>query len=209
MSLLGIYRVNVFRRFMSIFDTTNTKEFYPKSLYSISALLLFVRLSQILVLHFNDFLCEKLCGKTRAQLYSFIYHKILNTSIFIKSHFNRGKIINFLHSDIETINFLFFYAPMTLVVPFQIGGHMFILFKLFGTSFLWSFLTFIILLIIAWLIEYFYFKTKKKLLKNNDDRIKGTSSILQNIKVIKMFTYESLFYYILKKKRENEMNNYK
>ena len=209
MSLLGIYRVNVFRRFMSIFDTSNNKDFYPKSLYSISALLLFVRLSQILVLHFNDFLCEKLCGKTRAQLYSFIYHKILNTSIFIKSHFNRGKIINFLHSDIETINFLFFYAPMTLVVPFQIGGHMFILFKLFGTSFLWSFLTFITLLIIAWLIEYFYFKTKKKLLKNNDDRIKGTSSILQNIKVIKMFTYESLFYNILKKKRENEMNNYK
>ncbi len=162
MSLLGIYRVNVFRKFMAIFETTNNKDFYPKSLYSISALLLFIRLSQILISHFNDFLCEKLCSKTRAQLYSFIYYKIMNTSLFIKSYFNRGKIINFLHSDIETINFLFYYAPMTLVVPFQIGGHMIILFKLFGASFIWSFLTFFILITIAWVIEYFYIKTKKK-----------------------------------------------
>jgi ABC-type multidrug transport system fused ATPase/permease subunit len=98
---------------------------------------------------------------------------------------------------------------MTLVVPFQITANMIILFRLFGISFLWSFCTFIALITIAWLIEYFYIKTKKKLLKNNDDRIKTTSSILQNIKVIKMYTYESLFYNILKRKRENEMNNYK
>ena len=209
LTFLGIYRVNVFRRFMGLFETSNDKNFYPKSLYSLSALLLFVRLSQILILHFNDFLCEKLCNKTRAQLTTFIYNKILITSLFIKSHFNRGRIINFLQSDIETINFLFFYAPMTLVVPFQITANMIILFRLFGISFLWSFCTFIALITIAWLIEYFYIKTKKKLLKNNDDRIKTTSSILQNIKVIKMYTYESLFYNILKRKRENEMNNYK
>ena len=209
LTLLGIYRVNVFRRFMGIFESSEGKDFYPKALYSISALLLLVRLSQILILHFNDFLCEKLCNKTRAQLTTFIYDKILNTSIFIKSHFNRGRIINFLQSDIETVNFLFFYAPMTLVVPFQIAANIIFLFKLFGFSFIWSFLTFLILITIAWLIEYFYIKTKKKLLKNNDDRIKSTSSILQNIKVIKMYTYESLFYNTLKRKRENEMNNYK
>ena len=209
LTLLGIYRVNVFRRIMGLFETSNEKDFYPASLYSISALLLFVRLSQILILHFNDFLCEKLCNKTRAQLTTFIYNKILNTSIFIKSHFNRGRIINFLQSDIETVNFLFYYAPMTLVVPFQIAANIIFLFKLFGISFIWSFITFIILITIAWLIEYFYIKTKKKLLKNNDDRIKATSSILQSIKVIKMYTYESLFYNTLKKKRENEMNNYK
>ena len=209
LTLLGIYRVNVFRRIMGLFETSNEKDFSPASLYSISALLLSVRLSQILILHYNDFLCEKLCNMTRAQLTTFIYNKILISSIFIKSKFNRGKIINFLQSDIETINFLFFYAPMTLVVPFQIAANMIFLFKLFGISFLWSFLTFIILITIAWLIEYFYIKTKKKLLKNNDDRIKATSSILQNIKVIKMYTYESLFYNSLKKKRENEMNNYR
>ena len=209
LTLLGIYRVNVFRKFMGLFETTNSKDFYPKSLYSISALLLLVRLSQILILHFNDFLCEKLCNKTRAQLTTFIYYKILISSIFIKNSFNRGKIINFLQSDIETVNFLFFYAPMTLVVPFQISANFVFLFKLFGFSFIWSFITFLILITIAWLIEYFYIKTKKKLLKNNDDRIKSTSSILQSIKVIKMYTYESLFYNTLKRKRENEMNNYK
>ena len=208
-TLLGIYRVNIFRKLMGLFETSNGKDFYPASLYSISALLLFVRLSQIIIIHFNDFLCEKLCNKTRAQLTTFIYNKILITSLFIKRNFNRGRIINFLQSDIETVNFLFFYAPMTLVVPFQIAANMIFLFKLFGISFLWSFITFIALITIAWLIEYFYIKTKKKLLKNNDDRIKGTSSILQNIKVIKMFTYESLFYNTLKRKRENEMNNYK
>ena len=209
LTLLGIYRVNVFRRIMGLFEASNEKNFHMASLYSISALLLFVRLSQILILHFNDFLGEKLSNKTRAQLTTFIYNKILITSIFIKNSFNRGRIINFLQSDIETVNFLFFYAPMTLVVPFQIAANMIFLFKLFGISFLWSFLTFLLLITIAWLIEYFYIKTKKKLLKNNDDRIKATSSILQNIKVIKMFTYESLFYNTLKKKRENEMNNYK
>ena len=170
---------------MELFEVSEEKKFHPSSLYSISALILIVRLSQILLLHFNDFLCNKLCNKTRAQLTTFIYNKIINTSIFIKSYFNRGKIINFLQSDIETINFLFYYAPMTLVVPFQITANIIFLFKLL------------------------YIKTKKKLLKNNDDRIKATSSILQSIKVIKMFTFESLFYNTLKKKRENEMNNFK
>ena len=216
LTLLGIYRVNVFKNFMELFEVSEEKKFHPSSLYSISALILIVRLSQILILHFNDFLlhfndflCNKLCNKTRAQLTTFIYNKIINTSIFIKSYFNRGKIINFLQSDIETINFLFYYAPMTLVVPFQITANIIFLFKLLGTSFIWSFITFIVLITIAWLIEYFYIKTKKKLLKNNDDRIKATSSILQSIKVIKMFTFESLFYNTLKKKRENEMNNFK
>ena len=209
LTLLGIYRVNVYRKFMELFETSNEKDFSPAALYSISALLLFVRFSQILILHFNDFLCEKLSNKTKAQLTTFIYNKILCSTIFIKNHFNRGKIISFLNNDIETINFLFYYAPMTLVVPFQIAANIFVLFKLFGTSFIWSFITFILLISIAWLIEYFYIKTKKKLNKNNDDRLKATSSILQNIKVIKMYTYESLFYNTLKKKRENEMNNYK
>ena len=209
LTLLGIYRVNVFKNFMGLFEASEQKKFHPSSLYSISALILIVRLSQILILHYNDFLCNKLCNKTRAQLTTFIYNKIINTSIFIKSYFNRGKIINFLQSDIETINFLFYYAPMTLVVPFQITANIIFLFKLLGISFIWSFITFIILITIAWLIEYFYIKTKKKLLKNNDDRIKATSSILQSIKVIKMFTFESLFYDTLKRKRENEMNNFK
>ena len=209
LTLLGIYRVNVFKNFMQLFDVKDEKQFHLSSLYSISALILIVRLSQILILHYNDFLCQTLCNKTRAQLTAFIYNKIINTSIFIKSHFNRGKIINFLQSDIETINFLFYYAPMTLVVPFQITANMVFLFRLLGFSFIWSFITFLILITLAWLIEYFYIKTKKKLLKNNDDRIKATSSILQSIKVIKMFTFESLFYDTLKKKRENEMNNYK
>ena len=209
LTLLGIYRVNVFKSFMELFNLKEENQFHRSALYSLSALILVVRLSQIVILHYNDYLCQTLCNKTRAQLTTFIYNKIINTSIFIKSHFNQGKIINFLQSDVETINFLFSYAPMTVVVPFQIAANIIFLFKLLGTSFIWSFITFLLLIAIAWAIEYFYIKTKKKLLKNNDDRIKATSSILQSIKVIKMFTYESLFYNTLKKKRENEMNNYK
>ena len=209
LTLLGIYRVNVFKNFMELFELKEENQFHPSQLYSISALILIVRFSQIIILHYNDYLCQKLCNKTRAQLTTLIYNKIINTAIFIKSNFNRGKIINFLQSDIETINFLFYYAPMTLVVPFQIAANIIFLFKLLGTSFIWSFITFLFLVAVAWSIEYFYIKTKKKLLKNNDDRIKATSSILQSIKVIKMYTYESLFYNTLKKKRENEMTNYK
>ena len=209
LTLLGIYRVNVFKNFMELFELKEENQFHPSQLYSISALILIVRFSQIIILHYNDYLCQTLCNKTRAQLTTLIYNKIINTAIFIKSNFNRGKIINFLQSDIETINFLFYYAPMTLVVPFQIAANIIFLFKLLGTSFIWSFITFLFLVAVAWSIEYFYIKTKKKLLKNNDDRIKATSSILQSIKVIKMYTYESLFYNTLKKKRENEMTNYK
>ena len=79
LTLLGIYRVNVFKNFMGLFEASAQKKFHPSSLYSISALILIVRLSQILILHYNDFLCNKLCNKTRAQLTTFIYNKIINT----------------------------------------------------------------------------------------------------------------------------------
>ena len=208
LTLLGFFRVNVLRKFMIIFETSYGEQFDKMSLVLISIIFIVVRFGQILILQYNDFLCENLCNKTRGQLTLLIYEKMLKTSDFIKKSFNRGRIINYLQSDIETINFLFYYSPMTLFVPFQIAFNMILLFQLFGISFIWSFSTFVILISIAWIIEYFYIKTKKKLLQNNDDRIKATSSILQNIKAIKMYTLESLFYGIIKKKRENEMNNY-
>ena len=53
LTLLGIYRVNVFKNFMGLFEVNEEKKFHPSNLYSISALILIVRLSQILLLHFQ------------------------------------------------------------------------------------------------------------------------------------------------------------
>ena len=147
-----------------------------------------------------------MCCNASSSLIGFIYSKLLVSSIFISDDFNKGKFINFIQNDAETVNFLLFYAPMTIVVPFQICMNIYMLFNLFGTSFLYSLVCFIFLVAIAWFVEEFYIYNQRTLLSIKDDRIKVTNSILQMIKMIKMLSYEEISYNQIQIKRNIELN---
>ena len=203
-TILRIIQIYLLKTVIMLFQNIN-KENFSSELIKYSILLLTVKLGQIILNHQNDYLCQILCNNASNSLKNLIYEKILKSSIFIKENFNKGQLINFIQNDSETLSFLFDYAPMTLVVPIQLIINLYMLFKLFGFSFIYSLITFFILISCAWYIEEFYSKNQKELLSIKDDRIKVTNSILEMIKIIKMLTYENIAFEKIEEKRNKEL----
>ena len=200
-----IGQIILLKRVIMIFEEPE-KDTFVFDLIKYSILLVVVKLSQILINHYNIYKTQTMCCNASSSLIGFIYSKLLVSSIFISEDFNKGKFINFIQNDAETVNFLFFYAPMTIVVPFQIIMNLYMLFKLFGTSFIYSLICFIFLVAIAWFVEDFYIFNQRALLSIKDDRIKVTNSILQKIKMIKMLSYEQISYNQIQIKRNRELH---
>jgi hypothetical protein len=170
---------------------------------------IFLKILQIILGRFNETNCQRLSNKASSSLTCFIYNKLLTSSIFIRSNLNKGKLNTFIQNDVETIHFIFNYAPNSLVVPFQILISMYMLFSLFGYTFIYSFILFIFLAAISWIVEDLYYQNQKKLLFYKDSRVKLTNSILHMLKMIKMFTYENLTFNQINEKRESELNFFK
>ncbi len=203
-TILRIIQIYLLKTVIMLFQNMNNKNF-ANDLLKYSSLLLFVKFGQIILNHLNDYLCQVLCNNASCSLKNLIYEKMLKSSIFIKENFNKGKLINFIQNDAETISFLFDYAPMTLVVPIQLLINVYMLFSLFGFTFIYSLITFFILQAMAWYIEDFYTINQKQFLSFKDDRIKVTNSILQMIKIIKMCTYENVAFEKIEEKRNKEL----
>ena len=203
-TILRIFQIYLLKTVIMLFKNINNINF-SNTLIKYSSILLIVKFGQIILNHLNDYLCQVLCSNASCSLKNLIYEKMLKSSIFIKENFNKGKLINFIQNDAETISFLFDYAPMTLVVPIQLLINVYMLFSLFGFTFIYSLITFLILSAIAWYVEDFYSINQKQFLSYKDDRIKVTNSILHMIKIIKMFTYENVAFEKIENKRNQEL----
>ena len=203
-TILRIIQIYLLKTVIMLFKNMNNINF-SSDLIKYSSLLLIVKFGQIILNHLNDYLCQVLCNNASCSLKNLIYEKMLKSSIFIKENFNKGKLINYIQNDAETISFLFDYAPMTLVVPIQLLINVYMLFSLFGYTFIYSLITFFILSAMAWYIEDFYTINQKQFLSFKDDRIKITNSILQMIKIIKMCTYENVAFEKINDKRNKEL----
>ena len=203
---IKLIQITVLRRIIILFGERN---FNNNDLYYISGMFIFLKILQIILGRFNETNCQRLSNKASSSLTCFIYNKLLTSSIFIRSNLNKGKLNTFIQNDVETIHFIFNYAPNSLVVPFQILISMYMLFSLFGYTFIYSFILFIFLAVISWIVEDLYYQNQKKLLFYKDSRVKLTNSILHMLKMIKMFTYENLTFNQINEKRESELNFFK
>ena len=179
------------------------------SIYYYSSLFLFVKFIQIVINYHNHTLSQILGKRVSASLSALIYDKVLTTSMFVRNDINKGELINYIQSDVETLNFLFFYGPQSLVVPCQIGINMFMLFKIFGPTFIYSMVILGTLIVIAWIIQKMYIANQRDVLKYKDNRIKEVTFSLSVIKMIKLFTLENIFLRKINKKRRQELYSMK
>lgn len=215
LSILKIYQIrllgNVIINFKQQKISSNNGEILTNQyeLYYFSFLFLFVKFIQIVINYHNKNLSQILGSRVSSSLNALIYDKILISSQFTRNDINKGEMINFIQSDIETLNFLFFYGPQSLVVPCQVLMNMVMLFRIFGPTFIYSLLTLGILMTIAWIIQKMYIRNQRNVLKFKDYRIKETTFSLQAIKMIKFFTLEDVFLDKINSKRKNELNSIK
>ena len=159
--------------------------------------------------HQTKFASEVMGVKAANAVTALIYDKVTRSSIFIKNQISEGEILNYIQVDSEKLNFLFTSLPAIIIIPVNIIISFYALFKLFGISFLIGVTMIIIMVLIIWLVQYFYLKHTKIVLKKKDKRMRITTHSLHIIKVLKLFGWEDEFKTNIEEKRNDELINIK
>ena len=144
-----------------------------------------------------------------SQFQCLIFEKLLKISpsstTGIRS--NNGEIFNFIQSDSYQLNNLMNLTPELFFVPFQIFIFSFMLFSLLG----WVYFIGIIVLILFISTNIFFQQKIKELNKENmkfkDKRMKITSEAFNNIKILKLYSWENEFKNKINKARKDELLN--
>ena len=199
-STTGVHNVNT--PFMFHFEFMN-------SIPVTACMFLINKIIQIFLNHHTTNFSQTVGIKAGNMLSGLLYEKLMRSAIFLKNKVSEGEILNCIQNDVDTLGFVFFYAPMTVVVPFQFAAYIYMLFSYFGATFIFGFLIFLILFTVAWVIQRMYIANQRLLLKNKDQRLKITSNTLHIIKVLKLYAWENEFINRIDKTREKELNSLK
>ena len=141
------------------------------------------------------------------QLDALIYDKLLRTSIY--ANVSEGSLINFIQIDAESFGEFFTYTPATMVLPFQIIFFIYLLFKFFGISFLFSLASLIIILIISSSLQKMRAEYQKLVMEKKDRRMKTTTQAFQIIKIVKLYSWEKYFTKKITEERNEELKYFK
>ena len=165
------------------------------------------KLLYIIELRFFKFYTNKVCAKTIIQIYALLYRKLLNISSY--SIFTQGELLNLIQIDSEKFAEFFSSSPGALIVPFEIVGNLYFLFKYLGSSFVIGLILIILIFPIAYYLEGKRLHLQKEFLFWKDKRIKTTTQVFDNIKAVKLYSWEELYYNKVKDLRVNEFKTLK
>ncbi|CCD27007.1 ATP-binding cassette glutathione S-conjugate transporter YCF1 NDAI_0J01150 [Naumovozyma dairenensis CBS 421] len=158
---------------------------------------------QTSVLHQYFLNCFDTGMHIKSALTSVIYEKALVLSNEASGISSTGDIVNLMSVDVQKLQDISQFINLLWSAPFQIVLCLISLYKLLGHS-MW---VGVIILVIMMPLNSFLMKTQKKLQKSQmqfkDERTRVISEILNNIKSLKLYAWETPY----KAKLENVRNN--
>ncbi|KAI3703061.1 hypothetical protein L6452_28816 [Arctium lappa] len=155
--------------------------------------LVFGKIVECLAQRHQDFKVQQAEIKARAALVAMIYLKGLTLSSQPKQGKSNGEIINFMAIDAERIGEFSRYMHNPWLAIVQVGLALAILYKNLGISSLAAFVGTIIVVMANIPLGRYQKKFQEKLMKYKDKRMKATSEILKNMRILKLQGWEMKF----------------
>lgn len=200
------FQVLLIKGFIDYFDSGIIFMGLPNIKY-VGAIFIIIQFLTIFVNLQNSLIEQKIGFRIRYQLNSLIFQKILKISpSSFSQRTSKGKIVNFIQNDSYKISKLIRYSPGIIIYPGKIIAYIYLLFDFFGISFLFGLIAFIIMILINIIIYQKYNEIEKQFLKAKDNRMKTTTETFENIKIIKLYNWESKFQEKILEKREYEID---
>lgn len=144
--------------------------------------------------------------KVKSSLVSAIYRKSLRMSNTARKDSTVGEIVNLMSVDTDRIQDFTIYIDLLWSSPILILGSLFFLWNILGPSVLAGFAILLILIPINAYIAKQEESLQMKLMKYKDERVKLTNEVLNGIKVLKMYAWETSFEKEIGAIRNKEMN---
>ncbi|RIB11911.1 ATP-binding cassette transporter 1 [Gigaspora rosea] len=161
--------------------------------YCIAAMMFLTAVFQTMFLHQYFHLCAVTGMRARAGLVSLIYKKALLLSNSSRQGATIGEIVNYMSVDAQKIVDLTMYLHIAWSGPLQIVLALYFLYQTMGASAFAGVAVMILMLPLNAIFATLMRKLQKEQMKNKDERIKFINELLNGIKVIKLYAWESAF----------------
>ncbi len=146
-------------------------------------------------------------NRAQFELDCFIYKKILQKcpSSFIQRA-TEGEIVNFVQVDAMRLSWMIMTSPNIFINPIQILAYSYLLFDFFSFSFFGGLGILLIFFVINLRISKLFHYYQKKMLKKKDIRMKASTETFENIKILKLYSWEKQFIKKCLLTRKDEMD---
>ncbi|XP_058074510.1 ABC transporter C family member 3-like isoform X2 [Magnolia sinica] len=131
--------------------------------------------------------------RARAALVAMIYKKGLSLSSQSRQGHTSGEIINFMSVDAERVGDFSWYMHELWIVPVQVILALLILYKNLGLASIAAFVATVVVMLMNVPLGKLQENYQGKLMKSKDVRMKATSEILRNMRILKLQGWEMKF----------------
>ncbi|CAN6557715.1 unnamed protein product [Malus baccata var. baccata] len=179
------------------------RQFKNEGYVLVSAFLL-AKLVECLTQRHWFFKTQQVGVRIRAVLVTAIYNKGLTLSCQSKQGHTSGEIINFMTVDAERIGNFTWYMHYPWMILVQVGLALVILYINLGLAAIATLIATIIVMLVNVPLGSLQKKFQDKLMKSKDKRMKATSEILRNMRILKLQAWEMKFLSKINELRKSE-----
>lgn len=144
--------------------------------------------------------------KATNALIAMILDKQFKISPATNKTFTAGEMINFVQVDAQKVVWMVGYMSQVTTFPFMLIFCTVILFYYLG----WSFMSAIAVFAITFYVNFWTGKRgaiiQKDYMKYSDSRVKTTNESLNNIKMLKLYSWTEIFAETIRSKRKDELD---
>ncbi|KAK9084641.1 hypothetical protein Sjap_025052 [Stephania japonica] len=197
-SYVGPYLIDTFVQFLN-----GQREFRNEGYVLVSAFI-FAKLAECLSQRHWYFRLQQVGIRARGTLVAMIYKKSQSLSSQAKQSHTTGEIINYMAVDAERIGDFSWYMHDAWLIPIQVSLALSILYKNIGLASIAALVATIIVMLINVPLGKLLEKFQEKLMDCKDERMKKTSEILRNMRILKLQAWEMKFLSKVIELRKNE-----
>ncbi|KAJ9182558.1 hypothetical protein P3X46_006541 [Hevea brasiliensis] len=172
--------------------------------YLLASAFLVGKLVQCLTQRHWFFRLQQIGIRLRAVLVAMIYNKGLTLSCQSKQGHTSGEIINFMTVDAERIGDFSWYLHDPWLVIIRVALALFILSKNLGLASLATLVATVVVMLLNYPLGRLQENFQDKLMKCKDKRMKATSEILRNMRILKLQAWEMKFLSKIEELRKTE-----
>ena len=168
------------------------------------ALALALGLAYFITEHITFFARITGCKSTNA-LIAIIYCKTFTISSATNKKFAQGQLVNFVQVDALKLQFLSSQAPQIMRLPILILPCFGILFYYLKWSFMAGVAVFVITFFVNTAISKKQAELQKEDMRCQDGRVKALTESLNNIKLLKLYSWTAIFASLITEKRNQQL----